>query len=70
MFRDWQVEEKLGGTDRYNTEYRAKHNLLGKSGGNARLVACTRSTLTKTRPPASEEFKKIALRLSRRGAWR
>ena len=36
VFRDWQVEEKLGGTDRY-TEYRAKHNLLGKSGGFARL---------------------------------
>lgn len=36
VFRDWQVEEKLGGTDRY-TEYRAKHSLLGKSGGMARL---------------------------------
>lgn len=36
VFREWQVEEKLGGTDRY-TEYRAKHNLLGKSGGMARL---------------------------------
>lgn len=36
VFRDWQVEEKLGGTDRY-TEYRAKHNLLGKSGGMVRL---------------------------------
>lgn len=36
VFRDWQVEEKLGGEDRY-TEYRAKHNLLGKSGGMARL---------------------------------
>ena len=36
VFRDWQVEEKLGGTDRYS-EYRAKHNLLGKSGGNVRL---------------------------------
>ena len=36
VYRDWQVEEKLGGTDRY-TEYRAKHNLLGKSGGMARL---------------------------------
>ena len=36
VFRDWQVEEKLGGTDRYS-EYRAKHNLLGKSGGMARL---------------------------------
>jgi len=36
VFRDWQVEENLGGTDRY-TEYRAKHSLLGKSGGVARL---------------------------------
>lgn len=36
VFRDWQVEEKLGGTDRY-TEYRAKHTLLGKSGGMSRL---------------------------------
>ena len=36
VFRDWQVQEKLGGTDRY-TEYRAKHNLLGKRGGMARL---------------------------------
>ncbi len=36
VFRDWQVEEKLGGTDRY-TEYRAKHILLGKSGGMAHL---------------------------------
>ncbi|SHK89003.1 Serine/threonine protein kinase [Desulfatibacillum alkenivorans DSM 16219] len=35
-FRDWQVEEKLGGTDRF-AEYRAKHSLLGKSGGMARL---------------------------------
>ena len=33
----WQVEERLGGTDRY-TEYRAKHTLLGaKRGGTARL---------------------------------
>lgn len=36
VFREWQVEERLGGTDRY-TEYRAKHNLLGKNGGQARL---------------------------------
>lgn len=36
VFREWQVEEKLGGTDRY-TEYRAKHNLLGKNCGQARL---------------------------------
>ena len=33
----WQVEERLGGTDRY-TEHRAKHTLLGsKRGGTARL---------------------------------
>ncbi len=36
VYRDWQVEERLGGTDRY-TEYRAKHTLLGKRGGMARL---------------------------------
>ncbi|GAB7081904.1 methylation-associated defense system protein kinase MAD6 [Megalodesulfovibrio paquesii] len=36
VFRDWQVEEKLGGSDRY-TEYRAKHNRMGKSGGVVRL---------------------------------
>ena len=36
-FGTWQVEERLGGTDRY-TEYRAKHTLLGaKRGGTARL---------------------------------
>ena len=35
-FRDWQVEEKLGGDDHY-TEYRAKHSLLGARGGMARL---------------------------------
>jgi serine/threonine protein kinase len=36
-YGNWQVEERLGGTDRY-TEYRAKHTLLGsKRGGTARL---------------------------------
>lgn len=36
-YGNWQVEEKLGGTDRY-TEYRAKHTLLGaRRGGAARL---------------------------------
>ena len=36
-FGHWQVEEKLGGTDRY-TEYRARHTLLGaRRGGGARL---------------------------------
>lgn len=35
-YRDWQVEEKLGATDRY-TEYRARHLLMGTSGWTARL---------------------------------
>ena len=35
-YGNWQVEEKLGGTDRY-TEYRARHTLLGGRGGGARL---------------------------------
>jgi serine/threonine protein kinase len=35
-YRDWQVEEKLGGSDRY-TEYRAKHTFMGQRGGTARL---------------------------------
>ena len=36
-YGSWQVEEKLGGTDRY-TEYRARHTLLGaRRGGTARL---------------------------------
>lgn len=36
-FGTWQVEERLGGTDRY-TEYRARHTLLGaRRGGTARL---------------------------------
>ena len=36
-FGHWQVEERLGGTDRY-TEYRARHTLLGaRRGGGARL---------------------------------
>lgn len=36
-YGNWQVEEKLGGNDRY-TEYRAKHTLLGaRRGGTARL---------------------------------
>jgi serine/threonine protein kinase len=58
VFRDWQVEEKLGGTDRY-TEYRAKHTLLGKRGGMARL------RVYQTDPYQDEEarkaeFKKIS----------
>lgn len=36
-YGNWQVEEKLGGTDRY-TEYRVRHTLLGaRRGGTARL---------------------------------
>ncbi len=35
-YRDWQVEEELGSTDRY-TEYRARHLLMGESGWTARL---------------------------------
>jgi len=36
VFGSWQVEEKLGGNNRY-TEYRAKHNLLGAKAGQVRL---------------------------------
>jgi serine/threonine protein kinase len=35
-YRDWQVEEELGQTDRY-TEYRARHLLMGESGWTGRL---------------------------------
>jgi serine/threonine protein kinase len=35
-FRDWQVEDKLGGDDRY-TEYRARNSFAGQSAGTARL---------------------------------
>ena len=36
-YGNWQVEEKLGGTDRF-TEYRARHTLLGaRRGASARL---------------------------------
>ena len=58
VFRDWQVEEKLGGTDRY-TEYRAKHNLLGKSGGMARLRVYQADPY-KDEPSRKEEFKLIS----------
>jgi len=58
VFRDWQVEEKLGGTDRY-TEYRAKHNLLGKSGGMARLRVYQADPY-QDEPARKEEFKKIS----------
>ena len=58
VFRDWQVEEKLGGTDRY-TEYRAKHNLLGKSGGMARLRVYQADPY-QDGDARKEEFKKIS----------
>lgn len=35
-YRDWQVEEELGRSDRY-IEYRARHLLMGASGWTARL---------------------------------
>ncbi len=35
-YRDWQVEEELGRTERY-IEYRARHLLMGTSGWTARL---------------------------------
>jgi serine/threonine protein kinase len=58
VFRDWQVEEKLGGTDRY-TEYRAKHNLLGKRGGMARLRVYQADPY-QDETAREEEFKKIS----------
>ena len=58
VFRDWQVEEKLGGTDRY-TEYRAKHSLLGKSGGMARLRVYQADPY-QDEAARKEEFKKIS----------
>jgi nuclease-like protein len=58
VFRDWQAEEKLGGTDRY-TEYRAKHNLLGKSGGMARLRVYQADPY-QDEAVRKEEFKKIS----------
>lgn len=58
VFRDWQVEEKLGGTDRY-TEYRAKHTLLGKSGGMVRL-RIYQADPYQDEGARKEEFKKIS----------
>jgi serine/threonine protein kinase len=58
VYRDWQVEEKLGGTDRY-TEYRVKHNLLGKSGGMARLRVYQADPY-QDETGRKEEFKKIS----------
>ncbi|WP_254434404.1 NERD domain-containing protein kinase family protein [Dolichospermum sp. UHCC 0352] len=37
IYREWQIEEELGGTPDKYTEYRAKHIFLGKRGGIARL---------------------------------
>jgi serine/threonine protein kinase len=36
LYRDWQVEDKLGGNDRY-TEYRARETTMGVGGWPARL---------------------------------
>lgn len=58
VFRDWQVEEKLGGDDHY-TEYRAKHSLLGKTGGMARLRVYQADPY-KDEAGRKEEFKKIS----------
>jgi len=58
VFRDWQVEERLGGTDRY-TEYRAKHTLLGKSGGMARLRVYQADPY-QDEATRKDEFKKIS----------
>lgn len=58
VYRDWQVEEKLGGTDRY-TEYRAKHNLLGKTGGMARLRVYQADPY-QDEAARKQEFKKIS----------
>jgi len=58
VFRDWQVEEELGGTDRY-TEFRAKHSLLGKSGGMVRLRIYQTDPYQEENV-RNEEFKKIS----------
>ncbi len=58
VFRDWQVEEKLGGDDHY-TEYRAKHSLLGKTGGMARLRVYQADPY-QDEAARKEEFKKIS----------
>lgn len=58
VFRDWQVEEKLGGDDHY-TEYRAKHSLLGKTGGLARLRVYQADPY-QDETDRKEEFKKIS----------
>lgn len=58
VFRDWQVEEKLGGTDRY-TEYRAKHTFDGRSVAMARLRVYQADPY-QDESTRKEEFKKIS----------
>jgi serine/threonine protein kinase len=58
VFRDWQVEEKLGGTDRY-TEYRAKHTFDGRSVAMARLRVYQADPY-QDESARKEEFKKIS----------
>jgi serine/threonine protein kinase len=58
VFQNWQVEEKLGGTDKY-IEYRAKHIYLGASGGMARLKVYHTDPY-QDEAAKDEEFKKIS----------
>lgn len=57
-FRDWQVEEKLGGSN-FHTEYRAKHKLLGNSGGMVRLRVYQADPY-QDEAARKEEFKRIS----------
>lgn len=58
VFRDWQAEEKLGGTDRY-TEYRAKHTFHGRGVAMARLRVYQADPYQDD-AARKEEFKKIS----------
>jgi serine/threonine protein kinase len=58
VFGNWQVEEKLGGNDRY-TEYRAKNILTGRSGGVSRLMVY-RTDPYQEKTARDEEFQKIS----------
>ncbi|PPD34016.1 MAG: protein kinase [Methylomonas sp.] len=58
VFGSWQVEEKLGGNDRY-TEYRAKHNLLGAKAGQVRLRVYRADPYLDV-PSRKAELKKIS----------
>ncbi|MDR2529063.1 MAG: protein kinase, partial [Synergistaceae bacterium] len=58
VFQNWQVEEKLGDADRF-TEYRAKHVLLGKGGGMARLKVYHTDPY-QDESARKDEFKKIS----------